>query len=134
MAYISQFNQELNLRTHRAPVSVWDRRGWDGTPERRALTRILVGVGGAALAVQGLRQRTWTGRMLAGLGGSLTWWALAGGGDLAQARHRLHEIRERMPGRREDRVLEASDESFPASDAPAWTTVGTKVGRTVNVP
>ena len=24
-------NNELNLTTHRASASVWDRRGWDGT-------------------------------------------------------------------------------------------------------
>src|SRR5262245_60061859 len=69
---------ELNLTTHRAPASVWDRRGWDGTPEQLALTRWLVGIGGGALAIQGLRQRTVVGSMLAGLGGTLAWWALTG--------------------------------------------------------
>ena len=31
-------NNELNLTTHRASASVWDRRGWDGTRERLAMT------------------------------------------------------------------------------------------------
>ena len=61
----------VNLKTHRASSSVWEKRGWDGQREPPALTRILVGVGGGALAVQGLRLNTWTGRVLAGLGGTL---------------------------------------------------------------
>lgn len=62
--------QDLNFTIHRAPQSVWDRRGWDGSRERLAMTRVLVGVGGAALAVHGIRQHTWTGRILAGMGGT----------------------------------------------------------------
>src|SRR5262249_1017659 len=68
----------LNLTTHRAASSVWDRRGWDGTREQLAATRWLIGVGGAALAVQGLRQRTVVGSMLAGIGGGPAWGAFTG--------------------------------------------------------
>ena len=57
---------ELNLSTHRASASVWDRRGWDGTRERLAMTRWLLGVGGGALALQGLRQKSAVGGLLAG--------------------------------------------------------------------
>ena len=76
----------LNLTTHRASGSVWERRGWDGTRGQLATTRWLLGVGGGALALQGLRQRSVMGSVLAGIGGSLAWWALTGEGDLSDAR------------------------------------------------
>jgi hypothetical protein len=119
-------DEDLNLSTHRAPASVWDRRGWDGTRERLALTRWLVGIGGGALAIQAIRRRTLTGGVLAGLGGGLAWWALTGEGDLSEVRRWFARAVE--PWRRDDLVHEASADSFPASDAPAWTpTVGSGI-------
>ncbi len=120
-------NSGLNLTVHRAPASVWERRGWDGSREV-ALTRWLVGIGGAALAIQGIRLRTAAGSMLAGLGGSLAWWAMTGDGDLSDPRRWFASALERVGWRRTDLVHDASEDSFPASDAPSFTpTTGTGV-------
>jgi len=123
-------DRELNLETHRAPVSVWHRRGWDGTREQLTMARWLVGIGGGALVVQGMLQRSIAGGILAGLGGSLAWWALTGEGDLSEVGRLVEHVAERAGLRPDDQVGAASADSFPASDAPSrTTTVGTGIRR-----
>jgi hypothetical protein len=121
-------SSDLNLAsaTHRAPASVWDRDGWNGNRQPLALTRWLLGIGGAALAAQGVRHRTIAGGALAAMGGSIAWWALTGEGDLSEARRWFGKVLEKAPWNSADLVHESSADSFPASDAPSWTpTVGT---------
>jgi uncharacterized membrane protein len=110
---------EMNLTTHRSSVSVWDRRGWDGTREQLATTRWLVGIGGGALALQGVRPRSVIGSVLAALGGTLAWWALTGEGDLSEARRRVSQLLGPFTRSQREQIDDASADSFPASDPPA---------------
>ena len=107
----------LNLVQHRGDASVWDRHDdrweWDG---ERWLIAVLAG----AFLVSGFRRRSKAGLLLVLGGGCLAWWAAAGADERRTHKGRL---RAAWPARQvaDDKVHEAAEESFPASDAPSWT-------------
>jgi hypothetical protein len=120
MAHREQ-RKRLNLSIHRAPESVWNRRGWTGSAQELIVTGWLAGTAGAALVVQGLRRRSKAGRVLVGFGGGLVWWAVSGRrGDLSNARRWFLRVLDPWFGP-QDPVQKSSKDSFPASDAPSWT-------------
>ena len=106
----------LNLVQHRVGTNVWDRvdrADWDG--ERWAAA-----FAAGALVLAGMRRRSPLGLLMTVAGGMLGWWAASA---LDERTAYRQQVRTALPWPRAvaDPVVEASEESFPASDAPSWT-------------
>jgi hypothetical protein len=105
-----------NLELYRSGESVWDRtrHRWNWDTERWLIAAAAVGV-----LAEGLRRRSQTGLALILSSGALAWWAFS---EIGQRRHRRGHLKAVVPmPQRDDPVIESSEESFPASDAPSWT-------------
>jgi hypothetical protein len=115
---------QSNLMTHRAPQSVWDKRGWRGTTIEERLAPWLVSLGGAGLFAFSASRRSRLG--MAGMAAGFTLVALATAGICSPSRvaTRWRQIVRRRD--EPDQVTTESMDSFPASDAPSSnaTTIG----------
>lgn len=106
----------LNLVQHRSGASMWDREPTAEWDTERWLVAMLASV----FLYAGFRRGALPGLLLAMGGTSLAWWAATGAEKRLVRRGQLKQVWPSTRGAG-DSVLEASEQSFPASDAPAWT-------------
>jgi hypothetical protein len=109
-------NDTPNLVSHRAPTSVWDKRGWRGPTIEERAGPWLISLAGAALITYGARRRSWRGAWWIASGIGLIAGAVAG---LSNPHHARIALRQWLHRDASDTVTTESMDSFPASDAPS---------------